>query len=256
MIATFNPEEGELREHLFDRFAMALSSDAKPLTVSERIMGVENVLGFSAGTQRQSTDEAEQRLHKADVDEQGLRSRVEFARMRMPKVKISQVQIRYLCEEATWAGCEGQRAEIFATEIAKASAALDGREEVNANDLQAAVMLAILPRATVFPGEMLDGETGPPDSSLPAQPPPPATQPTPITEPPPIDTSKDEHAEDEETEEEKSSADVEEEESQNEDDEEQQKPDETLIPEEFMFGVERVRVDPKLLKVSRPKGCM
>ena len=49
------------------------------------------------------------------MDEQNLRTRVEIARMQMSRVKIDSDQIKYLCEEATFGGCEGQRAEIFAT---------------------------------------------------------------------------------------------------------------------------------------------
>ena len=54
VIATFNPEEGEIREHLRDRFAISLSADAKPLSVKERVQGVDNVMGFSAGLQEQN----------------------------------------------------------------------------------------------------------------------------------------------------------------------------------------------------------
>jgi magnesium chelatase subunit D len=51
------------------------------------------------------------------------------------QVKISTDQVKYLCEEASRAGCQGHRAEIFAAEVAKASAALEDRR-VSANDLK------------------------------------------------------------------------------------------------------------------------
>ena len=253
MIATYNPEEGEVREHLLDRFAIDLSTDAILLSVNERVKGVENVMGFTGGTQVQDTEEAEKKLQLAEMEEQKLRTKVELARMKMPLIKISSTQIRYLCEETTRAGCEGQRAEIFATEIAKASAALDGREEVNADDLQKSVLLAILPRATIYPGEMVSDESASTDSSMPP-PPPSTTQPPPIMEPPP--PTEDMHNEEqddveEEKDEDESSAEMEEDTNDAEVDQEEEEPDELAIPEEFMFRVESVKIDPKLLKFSK-----
>lgn len=253
VIATYNPEEGELREHLLDRFAIALSADARPLSVNERVVGVNNVIGFTGGTQMQVTADAEKRLQQAEMEEQGLRTRVELARMKMSNgVTISSDQIKYLCEEASRGGCEGQRAEIFATEIAKASAALEGRDVVNGDDLKTAVILAVLPRVTIYPGEMVNDDSAPPDSSMPPSPPT-ATQPLPITEPPPqMDMNADEQdneTEEEEKDEEMPSADIQED---IEDQKDEEQPEEPLaIPEQFMFGVENVKVDPKLLKFTK-----
>ena len=135
--------------------------------------------------------------------------------------------------------------------MAKASAALDGRETVNAHDLQTGVMLAILPRATIYPGEVEYDENAPlPDSSEKSKQPSSssATQPPPIMEPPPpMDSAshdKESDTEEEEPDEDKTNAEM----DQNEEDQPEDESEEPLaIPEEFMFGVEHVKLDPKKL---------
>lgn len=129
-LATFNPQEGELREHLLDRIGVALPSDLIPLSIQERVKGVENVLGFS-GSEKQVMDE-----HVLQEEERALQETISSAQALLPMVQIDHSQILYLCEEATGAGCEGQRAEIFATEVAKASAAVSTVAFENAIDVQ------------------------------------------------------------------------------------------------------------------------
>jgi magnesium chelatase subunit D len=244
LIATFNPGEGELRDHLLDRIAVALSADAQPLDVAGRVRAVESVLGF-AGSGSQKTDTAEKALAEAIENEDDLKTAIIFAREYIKDLGIAPSQIQYLCEEAIRAGCQGHRAEIFACEVARASAALEGRQ-VNAEDLRLAVKLAIAPRGT-----FINTPEDPDDMTQPPPPPPP---------PPPPQADKEQgegEDQDEEDKEEDEEAEDEGEDDKEEPDEEneQEDPDVPDVPQEFMFDVDSTPMDPDLIEFSsRERG--
>jgi magnesium chelatase subunit D len=158
VIATYNPEEKELRAQLLDLFAIGISADT-PLTVKQRVMGVESVVAF------QNAPYCFIQHYADDIDE--LKLQIALARELLPQVAIAQEQMASLVAEAERFQIEGHRGEISAVRIAKAHAALSGRVEVNSEDLQIAVQLAIVPRATIVPS------------------PEPPTPPTPPPSPPP-----------------------------------------------------------------------
>lgn len=134
LVGTMNPEEGELRPQLLDRFGLAVDVAAprdpalRVEVVRRRLAYEADPAGFVAGWA-----EAEQRL--AD--------RVAAARAARAGVHLSDEVLLAVAEVCAAFEVDGLRADIVTARTAVAHAAWCGRTEVTREDVRAAARLAL-----------------------------------------------------------------------------------------------------------------
>jgi magnesium chelatase subunit D len=244
LIATYNPEEGTVRDHLLDRFAIALSAN-QLVSTGQRVEITEAVLAHG----QCSRSFAERWREETDA----LATQLLLARQWLPDVQISSEQIAYLVTEAIRGGVEGHRSELYAVRVAKAHAALSGRDRVEADDLQVAVALVIAPRASQLPPPDQQMEPPPPPEQPQDQSPPPpeAGDQNPENQPPPPEGSGEDESEppDDDS---SDDNDPDQDDSPEEDSPDDQAP--PSVPEEFMLDPEAVAIDPDLLLFNAAKS--
>lgn len=138
LVGTMNPEEGELRPQLLDRFGLAVRVTA-PETTEDRQRVVERRLAYEldpfAFHERFSATE----LALAEI--------VVSARATLNEVALSEAQVSRITKLCALLGVEGVRADLSTARTARALAALDQRTEVIDRDIETAARLAIPHRA-------------------------------------------------------------------------------------------------------------
>lgn len=137
LVGTMNPEEGELRPQLLDRFGLSVSLDN--LTDAQ--------LRVSIMRARLRFDESPLALAQAHAEEQqGLVDAVAAARAVLADIAWSDEVLHRAASCALAAAVDGLRADLVMLRAARALAALQGRSEVTTADVDAVAELALAHR--------------------------------------------------------------------------------------------------------------
>ena len=151
LIGSMNPEEGELRPQLLDRFGLAVDVVASR-DPAVRVEVVRRRLAADADAAAFSANWAQTEHELAD--------RIVAAQERVASVVLPDTALRQIAEVCAAFDVDGMRADIVTARTAIAHAAWSGRTEVTAEDVRVAATLA-LPhrrRRTPFDEPGLDSE--------------------------------------------------------------------------------------------------
>ncbi len=134
LVGTMNPEEGELRPQLLDRFGLCVE-----------VTGLHNLDARMAVVERRLAFEADPDIFAASYQGQQdeIRRSILAARERLPKVEFSPNLLRLITAICVDQGVDGHRADIFMLKVAQTLAAFRGREDVTPEDVREAAALVL-----------------------------------------------------------------------------------------------------------------
>ncbi len=142
LVGTMNPEEGELRPQLRDRFALQATVEGAE-DPDDRMQIIDRAVA------RERNEDALREEFAAEVST--LQSTLLAARERLGSVTLGEEHKRQISELCLDAGVDGHRGDIAMAETAMTLAALDGREVVQEADLITAARLALPHRLQSHP---------------------------------------------------------------------------------------------------------
>jgi magnesium chelatase subunit D len=144
LVGTMNPEEGELRPQLLDRFGLTVEVAATRDPV-ERAEVVRRRLAYEADPEAFASGWV-----TADAS---LAARIADARELLPKVVLGDHALREITSVCAAFDVDGLRADLVTAKAAIALAAWDGRDEVTTEDVRTAARLALPHRRRRTPFE-------------------------------------------------------------------------------------------------------
>src|ERR687885_799394 len=134
LVGTMNPEEGELRPQLLDRFGLTVEV-AAPRDPAERAEVVRRRFAHDADPAGFAASWA--------GEEAGLARRIADARARLPHVVLSDDALRQVTAVCAAFDVDGLRADLVTARAAIAHAAWNGRDAVTEDDVKVAARLAL-----------------------------------------------------------------------------------------------------------------
>jgi len=142
-----NPEEGELRPQLIDRFGLHVRVETIR-NVADRLKIVQNCIEYGLDPQAFNNRFAQ--------DQRELQEKIVQARKLLPQVTISDKLLLKLAELCIALEIPGHRAELCCARASKALAAYYGRDQVSEDDLRVVIDLGVPHRLRKDPLATMD----------------------------------------------------------------------------------------------------
>ncbi|MFE2384020.1 putative cobaltochelatase [Streptomyces misionensis] len=134
LVGTMNPEEGELRPQLLDRFGLTVEVTASR-EPDQRVEVVRRRLAYD--------DDPDGFAARWAAEEAAVRQRIAAARELLPQVRLGDGALRQIAATCAAFEVDGMRADIVMARTATALAAWAGRTDVLAEDVRQAALLAL-----------------------------------------------------------------------------------------------------------------
>jgi magnesium chelatase subunit I len=147
LVGSGNPEEGELRPQLLDRFGLHAAIETE-YDVEQRIEIIRRRLAFD--------DNPLAFIREWEPETERLRKRITSARKAAPNVRLGDDQLRTIANLSAELGIDGHRGELVMARASRAHASFDGRRSVTPEDIRAVAPLALRHRLRKDPLETGD----------------------------------------------------------------------------------------------------
>ena len=151
LVGTMNPEEGELRPQLLDRFGLCV----RVVSVRDKEPRVEIL------RRRAAFDlDPDAFVKKWQEEQDRLAKDITAARQRRDGVEAADPVLDQIVSMTIQLSLDGHRADIVILKAAKALAALRGKKAVGADEIREAAILSLAHRARRLPFEEIGAEKG------------------------------------------------------------------------------------------------
>jgi magnesium chelatase subunit D len=134
LVGTMNPEEGELRPQLLDRFGLCVEVTGLQ-DLEDRITVVQRWLDYEGDPEGFS--------QKWQPEQEKLRQAILSARERLPRTRAADGLLQLISRICLDQGVDGHRADIYMLKVALALAAYHGREEAGPEEVREAAELVL-----------------------------------------------------------------------------------------------------------------
>ncbi|MBN2068111.1 MAG: ATP-binding protein [Opitutales bacterium] len=134
LVGTMNPEEGELRPQLLDRFGLCVTIEGLR-DPKQRIEVIQRRMAFEA--------DPEAYVISCRKDSEALTERIRKAIELLPSVNVGDEMLDDIVHRSLNAGVDGHRSDIIILKTAKTLAAWRGRIQVESVDIDSAADLAL-----------------------------------------------------------------------------------------------------------------